>query len=369
MEIKSDLTLHVQHVQNKIMQNPSFSNHLIYTTLLFLLLFLSNFSFAEMSKISFTATSENVNESLEMASKTVANTYDRQSFSARYDVSGINRVLDLGVGTNYTRTDYSKFFVRNATTTIVPLTTDTTPVNEYSIDASMLYLYGSWGYILSTSQPVDKKFFKQSSYQVGVTRSYFRKSTIFNLIYQQSDLTRPITYYRDPETFVIKSQATKIKTNSVLFDWEQILTEKIKTKNGLSYTDETDERPSNYSAFTKWAFTLTPRVFYKVNYKYTKELTSVKLKNDRGYFTNHLFNNEVSWEFIYDWILSVSYSLAREDEYDSRTLARRRTGVDQYGLSLDYSFSKALVSLSVGHMESNTDIKSTQITLGFTWSF
>lgn len=367
MEIKLDLTLRVRHVLNK---NMHFFLQLFYPYLILLIsLIFPSVTYSKMEKISLSATSENVNESLEMASQTVKNTYDRQSLYARYDVTGINRVLDLGVGTTYTKTDYSKFFVRDSGTNIIPLTTDSSPVNEFSVDASMLYLHGTWGYILSTSQPVSKKYFKQQSYEIGLTRSYFRKSTIFNLLYQQSQLTRPITYFRDPETFVIKPQATKIKTDSISFDWEQILSEKMKTKNGLSYSKETAERPSNYSVFTKWAISLSPTWFYKVNYKYTKELTSDQLKNDRGYFTNHFFNNELSWEFIYDWILSASYSLAREDEYDSRTLAKRRTGVDQYGISLDYTYSKALISLSVGHMESNTEIKSTQVTLGVSWNF
>lgn len=361
MEIKWDQTLHARRAQNNC-------------TILFLWMICIHCSFANLaqaktSKISLSASNENVNESLEMASRTIANTYQRQSFYARYDAMGINRKWDLGVGTTYTRTDYSKFYIRDSGTNIVPLTTNSSALSELGIDASMLYQDGSLGYIFATSQPVNKVYFKQSSYQAGLTKSYYRKSTIFSFLLSQIQFTRPVTYYRDPETFVVKAQATKIKTDSVQLDWEQILSENSKTKNGLSYSKENAERPSNYSAFTKWAFSLTPTLFYKINYNYTKELTSDKLKNDRGYFTNHLFNTELSYEFIYDWVLSASYTLAREDEFDSRTLAKRRTGVDQYGLSLDYSFSKAIASLSLGHMESNTKIKSTQVTLGVSWNF
>lgn len=322
-----------------------------------------------MSKISFSATSDNVNESLELASQTVKNTYQRQSVYTRYDVSGIKRVLDLGVGLNYTRTDYSKFFIRDAGTNIVPLTANNELVNELSMDLSMLYTHKAWEYTLSTSQPVDVKYFKQQLYQAGIHRGYYRKSTVLSLLYQHLDRSRPLTYFRDPESFVVKPQVTKIVTDTIVFNWEQLISSRAKMKNGLSYSKENEERPSNYSVFTKFAFSITPLLFYKVNYRYTKELTSDALKNDRGYFTNHLFSNEMSWEFIYDWTLSASYSLAREDEYDTRNLARRRTGIDQYGLSLDHVYSNTLLSLSLGKMESNTGIVSTQVTLGASWNF
>jgi hypothetical protein len=321
------------------------------------------------SKVTLNFSNESVNESLELVSRTLANTYNRQTLYSRYDMMGINRKLDLGVGLTYTRTDYSKFYVRDSSANIVPLTSNNKKIYESSVDSSLLYQRGTWAYILGLGLPIDQTYFEQHSFNTGVIKSLYRKSTLLSLNYRKIIFNRPATYFRDPETFVIKAQARKISTDTLTFDWEQILSEKLKTKNGLGYTLESEERPSNIFGFTKWAFAITPTVFSKLNYRLAKEITSDELKNDRGHLTNHVFNAELSWEFIYDWIGSFSYSLVREDEYDPRTLAKRRTGVDQYGASLDYAAGKTLWSLAYSQTETNTKIKATQISLGLTWNF
>jgi hypothetical protein len=74
--------------------------------------------------------------------------------------------------------------------------------------------------------------------------------------------------------------------------------------------------------------------------------------------------------FIYDWVVSFSYSLVKEDENDPRSNARRRTGVDQYGVSLDYNFSpSSQINIRASRLDTNSGIKSSQMGLGFSWFF
>lgn len=332
--------------------------------------FLCNSLNAATKKVSVNGNSESVNEGLELASRSFRNTFQRNSLTINYDISGIKKIFDLGVGINAYRTEYGKFYVRNRNGDLVPLTSDSKMTTESSTNAYASLEKKQMRLTLNTNQPINQEYFKFQSYGASFQKYFFKKSTIFSLDYTKFQMHRPATYYRSPLDLQFYSAPTSINSEIFSLSWEQIISEKIKTINGLTYFKANEERPSYQGIFTKWAFGLTPTLFAKFHYAYNKEDTSAALKTDRGYFDNQLGSLEVSWEFIFDWVISLSYSLVKEDEEDPRTNAKRRTGVDQYGVSLDYHFSPSTqINVRASKLETNTGIKSQQIGIGATWYF
>ena len=76
----------------------------------------------------------------------------------------------------------------------------------------------------------------------------------------------------------------------------------------------------------------------------------------------------MSFEPVYDLLLSASYNLVIEKETDSRRSYVRQVGSDQLGARIKYAFQKFDVSVDGAYRLTNENVDEFSIGGAFTWN-
>ncbi|MBF0209179.1 MAG: hypothetical protein HQK53_20155 [Oligoflexia bacterium] len=204
-----------------------------------------------------------------------------------------------------------------------------------------------------------KKNLSKSDYpeeQLANAATFFfnHKTTNLTLGYKYLRQGRPAATFLDKESFARMRRPTTVSNHTFNSEVEQVLSSRIKSNLRMAYTPESIERPANYLIGNKWGMALGDSLFTKLGYALNFE-GHQRLKNERGYFRNHMLESEVTIEPVYDLLLSVSYDLIVENERDPRDQGHTRVAVDQYGVGVRYLWNGFLAtSLQGAYFVTNT---------------
>ena len=262
--------------------------------------------------------------------------------------------------------DYSSVLIQDAQGQSKPLSESSTTLVEWSSELSADLSLGTHLLSVTLGGTLSESPFTQSRASISYTRSFFNQTTAVSLSATYLNQAQPKSFYFD-SNFRLLQRPLNIYGNELVLSADQVFTENWKGRWSLTTAERQNERPRNWGTSVVQAYALTDRLFSELRLNYATEGRSQTLLNERGYFDQWGFKTQLSYEPIYDLLLSVSYGQVIERESDPRDGTVLQVASDQYGIGVSYQFPTLLISLSTGYIESNTNIYNYTFNGGLTW--
>lgn len=252
--------------------------------------------------------------------------------------------------------DKNQAVVPRASTSEQAVTTD--------LEAS--YLKGNWDAKIGIFFPLNSTLQSERGVSAGLRRGLYYQTTWLSLDSTFIEKRGPQDYFIDRD---LRTKARPRSVNGVELglSWEQIYSEFWKSKLRFVTRSLKEERPRSYGLELNQVLALSSRIFLSPQAAYYREFQSESLRNERGYFTAFSTKVELSVEPFYDWILSGSYGLTVEREYDPRVQTREQVGADQFALALLYQRPQLSFRFQAQTLRSNRGNKNYGVTGGFKW--
>jgi hypothetical protein len=172
----------------------------------------------------------------------------------------------------------------------------------------------------------------------------------------------PFNSYIDHQ-FQEQVRARKVIGQQLELGVEQILSEKNKIKLNTFLGEKKNERPPHWGVGGEYAHGLRDDLFAKAKMSYIKERKDQKLLDERGYFDYLRTGFSLTYEPVFDLLLSGSYSFLRERESDPRLDSAIQVGSDTFGLGVEALFNGWTMLIKGSYSLTNTD-ESTQYYVG-----
>jgi hypothetical protein len=275
---------------------------------------------------------------------------------------------EWGITYTYLIPDYSDYVLRDRFGTYYKFE-DSVKAEPYStINGSFLYGWLrtlSLGFNAGSSLQTD--IFRSSNFSTFLKMDLFKSTSILTFTYQYRYNEFPENYYSDPIDFQIKAYPNQVTSNQYIFDWQQVISERVKTVVNYLYEQDNELRPSRWDLKLASALAVSNSVFAKLSYVYGKENTNEELKNDVGYLSHQTYGVELTFEPVFEMLVSLSYDLDVEIEDNPKTSTKTQNAFDQFGLSLFYTIDHIAPYFKTSYAKSNKDDENWTVSGGFQW--
>jgi hypothetical protein len=262
--------------------------------------------------------------------------------------------------------DYSQYLVISKTGNPEPLSNLVQTGNEFSASFATTYAKSSTLATLGWNGSLNQSPFAAQTFNAAAIEGFYNKSTLLgvSLIYGFQD--QPESYYIDSD---FHSQARPVLLHSLILgtNWDQILTERWKLSLSLSTGTRYEDRPRNIGLSLKQAYALSDRIFCQFTLSDIQELHSEPLKDERGYFSIHTAQLDVTFEPWIDFLITPSYAYVIEGENNPDPGSLFQIGSDQVGLSLGYRKNRLGLNLKTAYRRTNTSLSDLFLDGGVTW--
>ncbi len=185
---------------------------------------------------------------------------------------------------------------------------------------------------------------------------------------QYVDQHRPESYYYN-QSFILTQKSIRVFSHEYAVFYEQIFNKNWKGAVELSTSQKVNDRPINFGVAIKQGYAFTSHLFSQLKLNYKAEDRSKPLKDDRGYYSVVGGEMIVTYEPVFDLLLSGSYALNVEREFNPWTGSELQVGSDHFGLGAKYSISRAFdVELQGAYAKTNTQLSDYSVRGGLIWN-
>ena len=280
----------------------------------------------------------------------------------------LNDSLSFYGTVNTQKNDYSKTMV-----ILQPTSSATSPLNfnspETSGELGTEYKFGqntanvSYGQMLTTQDP-----FAYRSASLGFNHSFFSQTTTVgsNLYWMKQN--QPFTYYTSQRFIDNRLRPSQLTAERAELWLEQVLTESWKTQVRALGGQRIEDRPFHYGVEWRNSYTVSDRIFTRVDIGAIKERHNRELMDDSGYYSDYWVEGQVTYEVIYDLLLTGSLGTSVEREEVPWKSVTNQVGLDSYGLKLSYKGKRWTAGVSGNMSFSNTNYKTNSFVGTFTWN-
>ena len=261
--------------------------------------------------------------------------------------------------------DYSQNRVMNATGTFENLLNY--PMTELITDAQVDYTRGDHNAAVGASSYVSASPYAQRGVRASYKYSLYGASTAVGVRAQYLEQKRPLSYFYN-STFKIVPRSEIYFGQEYAIFVEQIFNKNWKGTLEISRAEKIGDRPVNYGVSLKNAFAVSNRLFTQWRVYYKAEDQTKPLYDDRGYFSVMGTDLTLTYEPIYDLLVSAFYGLGIEKERSFVTSTEVQVGSDQFGLGGKYMItSDFAVELQGAYAVTNTQLNSYAFKGGIIW--
>ncbi|MBF0360941.1 MAG: hypothetical protein HQK49_08010 [Oligoflexia bacterium] len=187
----------------------------------------------------------------------------------------------------------------------------------------------------------------------------------FNSIYFWQK--EPESYYKKSLVSPYQRKETNIKAYRLGVFHQQVITAITKTYFEFFTGQRLGDRPFHLGADLQLAQVLLERLFARMELQYIRENRKQELQTERGYFTLLEGSMALTFEPIYDLLLSLSYGISAERELNSRNGKEIQVAADHYALALNYPYKKIEYKLQSSFSNTNTNVKNYSVSGGVAW--
>jgi hypothetical protein len=276
--------------------------------------------------------------------------------------------FDLGAAVIVAKPDYSNTYIRGRDGSQTLLSESYPEALEQSARLSVGWTRKSHFISLQGESTLSRAPYSTQSLQLRLRESFANKTTFIGATGTLVNQSQPESFFINRD-FKTKARPTVVHGNEVTASVEQILTSRWKAHLELSTSKREEERPRNFGGRLKQGFAITSRIYSQLELAMVDENQDEALKNERGYFTLQSGQVTLITEPVYDLLVSASYGLVREVEYDPNNGKKIQVGTDLYGLSLRYDFGKWDVNVGGTYGVTNTPRNLTSVSGGIGWKF
>jgi hypothetical protein len=277
--------------------------------------------------------------------------------------------FQLGASVYLNHVDYGATRVRDARLIEVPIEGRTGFRAEPEAEARLLWESSSrfsaslWGRSYLVDSP---SFARSAGLRLSPALAEGRTRFDLELNYRRAEF--PEDFFLDRDLRVKVRPRTGDTTRGALA-WEQAITRRWKSRVEFTLLDRAPLRPITGGVTLSQAVSLWPRVSARWESRYFRESHAPALRDDRGYMSAAASQVTLSFEPVYDWLLSVSYGLSVEREDDPRPGGdRTQIGADHYGLGMTYAWSRAAVDVGASLVRTNSRMRSALLGGSLRWT-
>ncbi len=232
---------------------------------------------------------------------------------------------------------------------------------EYYVDNT--FEYSKYGLTVGISLfgHVSESPFKTRGAALRITQDFYNKTSTIGGELTLSRTDMPINFSATDQ------RPTHIDLDYTKIFYQQVLGPSSKVRLNLITGRRKQDRPRNYGVIGEYGHAISDALYSQLKLAYIKESQRSELLDERGYFSLASAQLLLTYEPVYDLLLSASYSLCRETEDDPRTHNRNQVGVDTYGMGIRYLLNEFEVEVMGALGRSNTLAKDYSLAGGIKW--
>jgi hypothetical protein len=239
------------------------------------------------------------------------------------------------------------------------------------VGADIAYAGKLQTFLLSFSDSVGTKEFKNQNFMFDYGISLNSSTTMTNFIIEQGLIFNPENYYYDNFSAKYLPRPRKITKVKSSIHIQQIWGDFYKTKTEFSYLQASEDRPASYGLIFKQVYTEDYLNSIRLDAGIIFEDRTQQLKSERGYFSTYWVEAAYNLGLNYNISVSPSYGYLIEEEKNSKTEGiidrNLRSASDVYGLQFQYLGNAWHSSLKAEFLEANTGYRSQQIQGSIQW--
>lgn len=219
---------------------------------------------------------------------------------------------------------------------------------------------------LNASAPLTQSPYASRSLGLQVQREFFEKATILTVAASWSEANAPEDYWTDYD-FQIHARPGLTHSHAVTASWEQVVSERLRTKVALFTGQKWEERPRHVGVEAQARYAMKDNLFVGAKLFFLDEDKSAVLQNERGAFTVGSATISVMAEPVYDLSVHLAYSFGLERETDPRRSYALLVGSDQYSLGLSYAARFGTLYSQVNYLAAANATRQWSATGGVKW--
>lgn len=283
-----------------------------------------------------------------------------------YLLDGIWNHFNASGGVTLAQPNYQNYLLRNSRGDTRSLSDSVKSSTEITGTQAFGWSHGIHTANMTWAGSLNQSPFSFQSATASYQMSFFEKATVLGVRATLLNQDNPEDFFID-RRFQNQSRPRLIHANEVVGTYDQILTDRWKMFVDLSTARRIEERPRNIGITLGHAYALSNRVSLQVKAARFEELRSDPLLNERGYFNLTSGEFAVGVEPIYDLLVTLSYGLTVEREYDPSTQAETQVATDQFGLGLRYTLRSYEIRIQGGLGATNTTYQTLNFSGGVVW--
>lgn len=265
-----------------------------------------------------------------------------------------------------TKNDYTNTLLveRNGNTS--PLSKSFDAV-ETSIEGGAEFNSGAHGANFSYGKTIGASPFPTSTLNAGYNYSFFAGSTVIGANYSWQNQGEPKSFFVDPRDFRIGQRPLTLTSQKIEFFAEQILSDRWKVFARAFQGARFEDRPRHYGAEIRNGYAIADRWHARLDTGYLAENRREQLKDEHGYYSVLWGEGQLSFEPIYDFLLTAAFGTTLEREDIPWMESIHQVGSDHYSLRATYSGARWSATLAASQTLSNTSFRARGIQGQFTW--
>lgn len=223
-------------------------------------------------------------------------------------------------------------------------------------------LSGSISSNLSTSP------YAYKAYGLNYNYGFFSGATVVGGGYSWSQQKQPVSFHIDPRDLQFRQRPNQITAQRTELWVEQILSDRWKMQVKAFEGIRLEDRPSHFGGELRQSYAIADRLFSRLDFGAIRESKSDILKDERGRYSIYWGEAQLSYEVIYDFLLTASFGSTLEKEtIEWNNGVVNQVGTDTYGLKAGYTGSNFTISIGGQTSRSNTTYRSDSISGDITW--
>ncbi len=281
--------------------------------------------------------------------------------------SGFLNNLDTSISFYHASPSYESILIRQKTGVELPLGQLTETKREYSIQTSLTgYLGSDLNWNLAGSADLNDHPYRRTEGNLSLSKSFNHGMTIMSTSLSHSQNRQPEQWYIDWK-FKNQRRPLKLHTNQLQLSIEQLLSTRIKAGVDFKMGQRMEDRPPHFAIKIKSGYQILEPWFVRLSHSYLRELRSENLKDERGYFNSQKTLISLTWEPIFDLLLTGQYGIMFEQEENPITQKVTKSGVDQVGWGIEYPFQNFQLATKGSWQISNEQQTYFELFGGITW--
>lgn len=197
--------------------------------------------------------------------------------------------------------------------------------------------------------------------------AFFNGATVIGASYNSTRQAQPQTYFIDPQTFRTQQRPLSLTSQRIELMLEQTINEDWKVGAFAFQGKRFEDRPSHHGAELRNTYALHERIFLRSDFGFLRERRNKGLRDEKGFFSAYWLEAQITWEPVYDLLLTAAIGTTVEREYRPWIARTNQVGTDSFGLRASYRHQRFNFGMGGNLARSNTSYRTRAITGDITW--